>query len=142
MKSNLIIILALYLIFVSCSKDDNKISSDSKLLIGEEYFNKYPKDSFMISKAEISGDILSITFSASCCSTENWVTNLVGSKTILYSDTPQREIRLSFKNGVGAVCDMLCGKTVQFDLTPTKLDNTNTIKLNLSGWGSQLIYQY
>lgn len=142
MKSKLTIILAFFLVSVSCSKDDNKLTSGSKLLIGEEYFDKYPSDAFMISNAEISGDILTITFSASCCSTENWVTNLVGSETILYSDPPQREIRLSFKNGVGAVCDMLCGKAVQFDLTPTKLDNTNTIKLNLPGWGSQLIYHY
>ena len=37
---------------------------------------------------------------------------------------------------------MLCGKTVQFDLKPAKLDNTNTIKLNLSEWGSQIIYIY
>jgi hypothetical protein len=141
MKSNLIVILALYLIVLSCRKDDDNLASGSKLLIGKEYFNEYPNDPIMISNAEISGDILTITFSASCCSNENWVTNLVASETVLYSDPPQREIRLSFKNEE-LTCDKLCGKTVQFDLTPTKLDNTNTIKLNLSGWGSQLIYNY
>jgi hypothetical protein len=141
MKSNWILILALFLVFVTCRKDDDNLASGSKLLIGKEYFNGYPKDPFLISNAEISGDILTITFSASCCSTENWVTNLVGSETILYSDTPQREIRLSFKNSA-ITCDMLCGKTVQFDLTPAKLDNTNTLKLILDGWGSQLSYNY
>ncbi len=141
MKSNLIITLAFFLIFVTCKKDDNKLVSGSKLLIGKEYFNDYPKDPFLISKAEISGDTLTITFSASCCSNANWVTNLVGSETILYSDPPQREIRLSFSNS-GITCDMLCAKAFEFDLTPAKLDNTHTIKLNLEGWGSQLSYNY
>jgi hypothetical protein len=141
LKSNLIVVLAFYLIIVSCKKDYDNLASGSRLLIGKEYFNEYPDDPIIISNAEIGGDILSITFSASCCSNENWVTNLAGSETVLYSDPPQRQIRLSFKNE-NPTCDMLCGKTVQFDLTPTKLDNTNTIKLNLSGWTSQLTYNY
>jgi hypothetical protein len=141
MKSNLTVILAFYLIIVSCKKDDNNLASGSKLLIGKEFFNEYPDDPIMISNAGISGDVLTITFSASCCSTENWVTNLVGSETVLYSDPPQREIRLSFKSE-NPTCDMLCGKTVQFDLSPAKLDNTNNIKLNLSGWTTQLSYNY
>jgi hypothetical protein len=141
MKSNLIVILTFYLIIVSCKKDDDNLTSGNKLLIGKEYFNEYPDDPIIISKAEISEEILSITFSASCCSNENWVTNLVGSETVLYSDPPQRQIRLSFKSE-NPTCDMLCGKTVHFDLSPTKLDNSNTIKLNLSGWTSQLTYDY
>ena len=140
MKSTLIILITFVLVF-SCKKDDDNLVSGSKLLIGKKYFNDYPKDSNMISNAKISGDILTITFSASCCSTEKWITNLVGSETILYSNPPQRDIRLSFRNQ-NPVCDMFCGKTVQFDITPTKLENTNTIKLNLTGWGSQLIYNY
>jgi hypothetical protein len=141
MKRSLILTFALYLIIVSCKKEDDNLASGSKLLIGNEFFNEYPDDPIMISNAEISGDILTITFSASCCSTEKWVTNLVGSETVLYSDPPQREIRLSFKSE-NPTCDMLCGKTVQFDLSPTKLDNTNTMKLNLTGWGTQLTYIY
>jgi hypothetical protein len=141
MKSTLILIFSFVLVSVSCKKDDDNLASGSKLLIGKEYFNDYPKDSNMISNAEIIGDTLTITFSASCCNTATWITNLVGSEIILYSDPPQRDIRLSFKNQ-DPVCDMLCGKTVQFDITPTKLENTNTIKLNLTGWGSQLIYNY
>jgi len=141
MKSTLILLFSFVLVSVSCKKDGDNLASGSKLLIGKEYFNDYPKDPNMISNAEISGDTLTITLSASCCSTAKWITNLVGSETILYSDPPQREIRLSFKNE-NPVCDMLCGKTVQFDITPTKLENTNTIKLNLTGWGSQLIYNY
>ncbi len=136
---NLVTILVC-LIFVSCSKNEENLTSGSNLLIGEEYFSSYPKDPFMISKAEISGNILTITFSASCCSGKTWVTNLVGSETVLYSDPPQRDIRLSLKNN--ELCDALCGRTLQFDLTPTRLSNTNKIKLNLSGWGSQLTYNY
>jgi hypothetical protein len=141
MKSTFIILITSFLVFVSCRKDDDNILSGSKLLIGKEYFNDYPNDPVIISNAEISGDTLIITFTASCCSTTNWITNLVGSEKFLYSDPPQREIRLSFKSG-NQFCDMLCGKTVQFDLTPARLANSNTIKLNLSGWGSQLIYNF
>ena len=75
MKSTLIILITFVLVF-SCKKDDDNLVSGSKLLIGKKYFNDYPKDSNMISNAKISGDILTITFSASCCSTEKWITNL------------------------------------------------------------------
>jgi hypothetical protein len=140
MKSKLIIVLVFYIALSSCSKDV-EIISGNKLLIGEKYFNDYPLGPVMISNAEINGDTLTITFSASCCSTNNWITNLVGSETVLYSSPPQRMIRLSFKGEVFA-CDMLCGKTVQFDISPAKLKGINILLLQLSGWESPLIYSY
>jgi hypothetical protein len=143
MKPNFTLIFALISLVVSCKedmKDDHTIISDSKLLIGKEYFNTYPNDLLYISDAVIFGDSIKITFTSSCCDSKSWKVNLVGSETVLYSEPPQREIRLSLKND--ELCDAICGRTYKFDLTSTKINGSNKIILNLSGWESQLIYNY
>jgi hypothetical protein len=147
MRHLLIFTLLLSLILASCTRDKkfgdddlNSFSTKSKLLIGEEYFNNFPKDPAKILSASITGDSLTITFGASCCSGNTWIVNLVGNEKVLYSDPPQREVRLSLKND--EFCDAYCTRIVKFDITPARLTGTNRIILNLSGWGSQLIYDY
>lgn len=147
MRSILVFLLATSLFIVSCDKDKKfsdddlrSLSAKKKLLISKEYYNTFPNDHLMISSASISGDTLTVTLTASCCGGSTWIINLVGKEEVLYSDPPQREIRLSLKND--ELCDALCGKQVKFDITPTKLIDTNRIILYLSGWDAQLIYNY
>ena len=125
--------------FDSCKKVDKIPSTVTQVIIDDNAFNTYPNDPLIISEAMIRGDSLQIEFGASCCDGKNWITKLVGSMEVLYSDPPQRSIRLSLKNN--ELCMAACGKTVIFDLKPFQVSGGEII-LNLNGWSGQLLYKY
>ncbi len=140
-KNHTVLLLFVVLIIGSdsCKKVDKIPSTEKQVIIDDHAFNTYPNDPFFISDAKITGDSLQIKFGASCCSGNSWIIKLVGSQEVLYSDPPQRSIRLSLKND--ELCMMACGKTVIFDLKPFRVSGGEII-LNLNGWSGQLLYNY
>ena len=140
-KNHTIIILVVLLIscFDSCKKADKVPSTDKQVIIDDSTFNSYPNDQLIITEAKIIGDSLQIKFGASCCDGKTWITKLVGSQQVLYSDPPQRSIRLSLKNY--EICLAACATKVTFDLKPFRV-NGGKIVLNLNGWSGQLLYIY
>jgi hypothetical protein len=137
-----LIISAIFLILLfSCKKDkiiDNHLTNGKDILISNSLYADSPNDYLLISNAVIENDSLKISFSASCCSGKNWVIGLVGSADILYSDPPQRLIRLSLENT--EACLAVCGRTAVFNLEPAQIQG-GVIILDLQGWGS-LKYNY
>jgi hypothetical protein len=142
MNKNHTVLLLFVLLIIgsdSCKKVDKIPSTEKQVIIDDNAFNTYPNDPLMISEAKIIGDSLQITFGASCCSGNSWIIKLVVSQEVLYSDPPQRSIRLSLKND--ELCMAVCGKTVIFDLKPFQVSGGEII-LNLNGWSGQLLYKY
>ena len=117
---------------------DNHLTNGKDILISNSLYANSSKDPLLISNAVIENDSLKISFGASCCSGNNWVISLVGSADILYSDPPQRLIRLSLENTED--CLAVCGRTVVFNLEPAQIQG-GVIILDLQGWGS-LKYNY
>jgi len=131
--------MILVLFSSSCDKSELVSSSDRKLIISTDLYKNAPSDPLFISDAEIIGDSLKITIGASGCDGNDWVLSLVGSNEILYSQPPQRHIRLSLKNN--ELCTAVCGKTIAFDIKPSKISGGQII-LRLDGWQGTLSYNY
>jgi hypothetical protein len=133
------LIFSILCLSLSCKKDEKTPSTENSIIIGNDAFSTYPNDHVIISAVSISGDNLQIGFGSSGCDGKRWIIELVGSSDILYSDPPQRQIRLSLKNNED--CQAAFGKTMTFNLKPSRI-NSGEIILNLAGWNSPIRYKY
>jgi hypothetical protein len=124
---------------LSCKKDEKTLSADKSIIIGNDAFINYPNSPLIISDVSISGDYLQIGFYSSGCDSKSWIIELVGSADILYSDPPQRQIRLSLNNN--QLCQALFAKTMTFNLKTSRISSGEII-LNLAGWDSPIKYKY
>lgn len=138
-KITLLFFLILSYFSFSCDKNEFDTNTDGKLIIGNDLFKNAPNDPLLISEAKIVGDTLEIRFGASCCDGKNWEISLVGASDILYSEPPQRQIRLSLKNN--ELCDAACGKIKKFDIKSSRISG-GEINLRLQGWQEVLSYKY
>jgi hypothetical protein len=139
MKTISFLIFSVLCLSLSCKKDEKTPLTENSIIIGNDQFDTYPNDRLIISDVSISGDYLQIVFGSSGCDGKSWIIELVGSADILYSDPPQRQIRLSLKNNED--CLAAFGKTMTFNLKPARI-NSDEIILNLSGWDSPIRYKY
>ena len=137
-KSALILLISFY---INSCHDENIVTPCTQLLlIGNEIYDNYPDDQLKISDVSLEGNCLQINFGASGCSGNSWIFELVGREDVLYSDPPQRLIRLSLKNN--EICDAFIGKSVTFDISPSRSISGNKIILNLDGWDKKIVYEY
>ena len=139
MKTISFLIFSVLCLSLSCKKDEKTPSSEKSIIISNDAFDTYPNDPLIISAVSISGDYLQIGFYSSGCDGKSWIIELVGSADILYSDPPQRQIRLSLKNN--EICQAVFGKTMTFNLKPSRISSGEII-LNLTGWNSPIRYKY
>ena len=141
MKKAIISIIIL-IPFFSCASDklkDENLTCDKDILISNELYSNSPDDPLIITDVKLENDCLQITFGSSCCTSENWIVDLVGAADVLYSEPPQRLIRLSLKNY--ELCQAVCGKTLIFKIKPTQVYGGEII-LNLDRWGTPIRYRY
>ena len=139
MKTISFLIFSILCLSLSCKKDEKTPSIENSIIIGNDAFNTYPNDNLIISDVSISGDNLQIGFYSSACDGKSWIIELVGSADLLYSDPPQRQIRLSLNNK--QLCQAVFAKTMTFNLKPSRI-NSGEIILNLAGWNSPIRYKY
>jgi hypothetical protein len=144
MKNRLWIFFALVISTLSGScdkeKDINMLTvCDDIVLVDKKAYTDYPKDHLTIQSAEITGNCLKITFASGGCDGRNWEVKLIDSGTVLYSDPPQRNLRLSLKNNEN--CMAYIGKTISFDISELQAGG-HKVLLNLTNSGKQLLYQY
>lgn len=134
--------LSISALFVSCDqeKDVNMLTEcDDMVLVDKKAWADAPNDHLTIQSAEITGNCLKITFASSGCDGRNWEVKLIDSGTILYSNPPQRNLRLSLKNI--EMCEAYIGKTLSFDIRELQV-SSNKVLLNLTNSGKQILYQY
>jgi hypothetical protein len=112
---------------------DDQVIPDSDKYDSETTF-------FMITAANINGNCLEIVFYSSGCNGESWTWEMVDADLVMESYPVQRNLRLILNNP--EFCQAVFTKTAYFDLTPIALKEYNQIKINLSGWDTQLLYKY
>ncbi|RYH75599.1 hypothetical protein EVU94_01170 [Flavobacteriaceae bacterium 144Ye] len=134
-------LLCLLLVFVlwSCNSDDDNDSNNEcgdQMIFDEELFNQESPSSFSIQNAEIDGDCLMVTLSASGCDGSSWEADLVTDGLETTSVPPSRSIRVDFTNI--EVCTAVITRTFQFYLGS---NNNETAIYWLEGWdGGALIH--
>jgi len=91
--------------------------------------------------AEVNGDCLNISISASGCSGETWVLELIDSEGVMESLPPQRNLKLILTNS--EACLAVFTKTQSFDLTQLRVEeDENEVILNIEGFPESITYSY
>ncbi|WP_418602788.1 hypothetical protein [Hwangdonia sp.] len=114
---------------------------DFVTIVDKSEYDNLESANFKLSNAEITGDCLTVTVSASGCSTDNWGFNLVDSGAIAESSPEQRYLKFQLINN--EVCLAYFEKTISFNLKPLQIDNSvNEVILHIEGLESSLNYTY
>ena len=82
---------------------------------------------------------LKINFSSGGCRGYTWELKLIDSEIILYSNPPQRNLRLSLKNE--ELCEAYITKELTFNVKKLRVDG-NQIILNITNSDDQILYEY
>ncbi|AHW61852.1 hypothetical protein SAMN05444285_10721 [Draconibacterium orientale] len=133
------IIIGLTLTYCDKETDNSSTVCDKSVIVDEDQYNNEPNDQLTIISAELDNDCLKINFASSGCSGSSWEVKLIDSGVILYSDPPQRNLRLSLKNQ--ELCDAYIGKEITFDIGDLRI-NRDKVLLNLTNSGDQILYEY
>lgn len=112
---------------------------DQNVITNQGQYKNGPDDMLTIQSAEITGDCLKIKFGAGGCDGKSWEVKLFDSGEVLYSDPPQRNIRLSLRNK--EMCEAFITREISFDVSALQV-NGNRLLLNLSNSGTQIVYTY
>lgn len=154
MRSPLTIIaIAAFAILPACSKNGDgqppattpcvhvfRSGCQKAVVVDKDLYDNTITNNYGITSAVITGNCLEIKFSASGCSGDTWVVDLVDAKMVAESNPPQRKLRMKLAND--EICTAMPAKTVTFDLTPLRLANTHSIILSLEGYSGSLTYTY
>jgi hypothetical protein len=138
---NLYLLALISILLLSCSDGDDPDPSGCDLgtVISQERYRNAPSDELTINSLEIEGDCLKISFSASGCDGESWKIVLVDSGSVLESDPPQRNLRLSLENK--ELCDAFITRELSFNIEKLRVEG-GRVELNLINSGDQILYEY
>ncbi len=138
---NLVLLVFISILLLSCSDGDDPDPSGCDLgtVISQEQYRNAPSDELTINSLEIEGDCLKINFSASGCDGESWKIVLIDSGSILESDPPQRNLRLSLENT--ELCDAFITRELSFNIKKLRVEG-GRVWLNLSGSEERILYEY
>ena len=140
LKNRILIILVVTFGFISCNNDDDDSNNcDQITIISPEQYETAPNDLLFINSLEINGDCLKINFSSGGCSGDTWIIKLIDSESIMESNPPQRNLRVSLKNDED--CEALITKELTFDVSELKVDG-NLVILNITNSNEQILYEY
>lgn len=141
MKTLKLIFGLIIITFISCDNDNDiqPANCDQDVLIRADLYKNAPDDKVSINKAELTGNCLKISIAASGCSGKSWEIKLVDSGVILYSNPPQRNLRVSLKND--EACTAFVGKEMTFDISQLQVAG-NRVLLNITNSGDQILYDY
>lgn len=135
--------LILTILFLSCKKNDDDTSGsdcDQATIISAEQFENGPNAPLTIIEMSIEEDCLRVKFSASGCSGESWVIELIDKGVVLEASPPIRLLRVSLLNN--EACLAVFTRELTFDLTQLQLPETNEIFLNIANSDAQILYMY
>ena len=129
------------IVLISCSLDDvqNSISCNQDVIISLDEYTNAPNDYLVINNIELNANCLKINFSSSGCSGSSWEVKLIDAENLLYSNPPQRNLRLSLKNE--ELCEAYITKEITFDISSLQVDG-NQVFLNITNTNQQILYKY
>lgn len=139
-RLNLVLgLITVFINFASCDHDELPSPCDQQVIISNNLYKAAPSDHLTILSAELLNDCLKIHFASGGCDGSNWVVKLIDSGDLLYSDPPQRNLRLSLDNN--EECDAYIGKEITFNIKDLKVDG-NQVLLNITNSNTQISYKY
>lgn len=124
---------------ISCDKHCEEKLCDQEAIEDAAAFETAPDDHLDIVSLEVQGDCLIIEFGSSGCDGSTWELNLIDSERVLYSNPPQRNLRLSLKND--ELCDAYFLRTISFDISGLQVFG-GQVFLNITNSGDQILYKY
>jgi len=145
MSKYIVLIISTLPLFSNCisiseeNNSDNMQEDELVVIIDKNMFDNAPSDHVDIQSFSINNNVFSITFSASGCSGSSWELKLITDGSILESNPPQRNLRLSLNNN--ELCEAYITKELSFDISGLKTDG-NKLILNLINSDSSIIYEY
>ena len=137
--------IGLALLF-SCARQSQKpIDTDpgnceSATVVNSDKFSQKSPAGFTITKAEIKGDCLEITITASGCDGKTWKAELVSDGAVAESYPPQMYLKVLLTSS--EECLAVLSKEFSYNLKSLRVPGMNKVSLNLQGWNQQLLYQY
>jgi len=138
MKNRFLIILLF--VFISCNNDDDDSNNcDQVSIVSVNQYETAPSDQLYINSLEIIGDCLKIGFSSGGCNGDTWIIKLIDSESIMESNPPQRNLRVSLKNEED--CEAIIYKELTFDINELKVEG-NQVLLNITNSNEQILYEY
>ncbi len=123
---------------IDAIKTVTSANCDQSVLIDEDAYENAPDDAFTLNAMSISGDCLSLNFTASGCDGSNWIVKLIDSDAIAESYPCQRYLRLSLENN--EVCDALPTVELSFDISSLQIEGDEQVILHVSG--QDILYTY
>jgi len=140
MKKRILIGLVVVLGFIACNNDDDDSNNcDQVTIVSSEQYETAPNDQLFINTLELNGDCLKINLSSSGCSGDTWNLKLIDSESIMESNPPQRNLRLSLNNEED--CEALITIELTFDVYDLRVDG-NKVLLNITNSNDQILYEY
>lgn len=130
----IIILFILTVFFANCSNDDSKPETEClEVLVNEEQYN-LAGGNYNIQSVSIEETCLSITFSASGCSGDNWVETGV-LKQLPMTDENGRNIYFAMSFVNDEECLAYITKTISFDLSQEILTSSHsTVNIHVKGY--------
>lgn len=124
---------------MACSEDDLDLPTD-EVIISSSGYASAPEQYGTIIDASIEGNVLTVEFGASGCSGDSWVWRLYDANEILESYPVQRNLKFSLENS--ELCQAYFTREVSFDISALRLNEYDTVLLNLRNYDDQLVYAY
>ena len=136
-----IILIGFVVIFgiIACNNDDDSNNCDQVTIISLEQYETAPNDQLFINTLELNGDCLKINFSSSGCDGDTWILKLIDSESIMESNPPQRNLRLSLRNEED--CEAVITRELTFDVNELRVGG-NQVLLNITNSDDQILYEY
>lgn len=130
---------------ILCEDIDEPVDDDYfcgyEAVIDADLYENLQSAEFQAIHAEIFDDCLSIEIGASGCDGSTWEFKLVDSGAVAESLPEQRFLKLQPINT--ELCDAFFERTISFDLTPLRIDNSvNEVVLHVDGFEGTLSYRY
>ena len=117
---------------------DNGNNCDQSVIVSKTEYENAPNDMVYIIDMNVSGDCLTIKFSASGCSGNSWAVKLIDLGGVAKSNPCQRTLKLSLDNK--EECAAVITKEISFNIEELQLNGDNRVFLNISGKG--ILYEY
>jgi len=139
------LLLGLILIFIGiascdpCKHEEFPSTCDQQVIISNRLYKTAPSDQLNILSTQLIDGCLKIQFASGGCDGSTWQVKLIDSGDILYSDPPQRNLRLSLDNN--ELCDAYIGKEITFDVKKLQVSG-NEVLLNITNSNTQISYKY
>jgi hypothetical protein len=135
-------LILIFMGFATCEPVDHEdltSTCDQRVIISKILYKTAPSDLLHILSTELIDGCLKIQFATGGCDGSTWQVKLIDSGELLYSDPPQRNLRLSLDNN--ELCDAYIGKEITFDVKKLQVSG-NEVLLNITNSNTHISYKY